>query len=187
MDLYTVGGGKCQEETIMRKHTGFALSQRTLSRRCTAVSALVAVLFSLTLIGQLNASEQFGKVEYLPPKVEGTKHGADPIKGHVIFDKEKKSVEFQNEKGQQVVSIPYDKIKSILYEKASRPRYAEAILISPFFLFSKTKKHFLTFQYTDEKGEGKFMMLHLDKSVATDVVNTAEADTGQKATREEEK
>ena len=125
--------------------------------------------------------------EYLPPKVEGQKHGSDPIKGQVIFDKEKKAVEFQNEKGQQIVSIPYDKIKSILYEKTSRPRYAEAILISPFFLFSKTKKHFLTFQYTDEKGEGKFVMLHLDKSNAMDIVNTAEADTGQKVSREEER
>jgi hypothetical protein len=171
----------------MRKHAGFVLLQRAWGGGCTAVYALLAVLLCLALTGQMYASEQFAKVEYLPPKVEGQKHGADPIKGHVIFDKEKKSVEFHNEKGQQIVSIPYDKIKSILYERTSRPRYAEAILISPFFLFSKTKKHFLTFQYTDVKGEGKFMMLHLDKSVATDVVNTTEADTGQKVTREEER
>ena len=152
-----------------------------------AICGLLAVLLCLALTGKICAATPFGKVEYLPPKVEGHKHGSDPIKGQVIFDKEKKALEFQNEKGQQIVEIPYDKIKSILYEKTSRPRYAEAILISPFFLFSKTKKHFLTFQYTDEKGEGKFMMLHLDKSNATDIVNTAEADTGQKVTREEER
>jgi hypothetical protein len=75
----------------------------------------------------------------------------------------------------------------MLYEKTSHPRYTEAILISPFFLFSKTKKHFLTVQYTDERGDGKFMMLHMDKSNAEDIVNTAEAQTGQKVTREEER
>ena len=152
-----------------------------------AIWGFLAVLLCLAWTGNICAATPFGKVEYLPPKVEGNKHGSDPIKGQVIFDKEKKAVEFQNEGGQQIVSIPYDKIKSILYEKTSRPRYAEAILISPFFLFSKTKKHFLTFQYTDEKGEGKFVMLHLDKSNAMDIVNTAEADTGQKVTREEER
>jgi len=31
------------------------------------------------------------------------------------------------------------------------------------------------------------MMLHLDKSVATEIVNTAEADTGHTVTREEER
>jgi len=171
----------------MRKLSGFALAVRLSATSRKTISSFLASLLWLALAGQLYASEQFGRVEYLPPKVEGHKHSSDPIKGHVIFDKEKKSVEFQNEKGQQVVVVPYDKIKTILYEKTSRPRYAEAILISPFFLFSKTKRHFLTFQYTDEKGEGQFMMLHMDKSNAMDIVNTAEADTGQKVTREEER
>ena len=52
-------------------------------------------------------------------------------KGHVIFEKEQKVIEFQDSKGQMIVTIPYDKIKSLLYEKTSRPRYTEAILISP--------------------------------------------------------
>ena len=33
----------------------------------------------------------------------------------------------------------------------------------------------------------KFMMLHMDRSNAIDIVNTAEAKTGQKVAREEEK
>ena len=171
----------------MRKRACFVLALGMEDGPRKALCGLLALLLCLALTGQLWASEQFGKVEYMPPKTEGQKHGADPIKGHVIFDKGKKAVEFQSEKGQQIASVPYDKIKGVLYEKTSRPRYTEAILISPFFLFSKTKKHFLTFQYTDEKGEGKFMMLHMDKSNAMDIVNTAEAETGQKVAREEEK
>lgn len=91
------------------------------------------------------AEVKFDKVEYMPPKVEGQKKSAEPVKGHLIFDKEKKAVEFQDTKSQIIVTIPYDKIKSLLYEKTSRPRYAEAVLISPFFLFSKTKKAFLVY------------------------------------------
>ena len=85
---------------------------------------------------------QFDKVEYFPPKAEGQKKSAEPVKGHVIFDKEKKVIEFQDSKGQMIVTIPYDKIKSLLYEKTSRPRYTEAILISPFFCSAKPKSIF---------------------------------------------
>ena len=133
------------------------------------------------------AEIKFDKVEYMPPKTEGKKKSAEPVKGHVIFDKEKKAVEFQDAKGQIIVTIPYDKIKSLLYEKTSKPRYAEAILVSPFFLFSKTKKHFLSIQYADANGAGAFCMLHMDKSNATDIVNTAEAETGKHIERTEEK
>jgi len=130
---------------------------------------------------------KFDKVEYMPPKVEGQKKSAEPVKGHLIFDKEKKAVEFQDTKSQILVTIPYDKIKSLLYEKTSRPRYAEAILVSPFFLLSKTKRHFLSIQYTDANGSGAFCMLHLDKSNASDIANTAEAETGKSVERTEEK
>ena len=37
------------------------------------------------------------------------------------------------------------------------------------------------------KQQQKFMMLHMDRSNAIDIVNTAEAETGQKVAREEEK
>jgi len=133
------------------------------------------------------AEIKFDKVDYMPPKIEGQKKSAQPVKGHVIFDKEKKIVEFQDAKGQIIVTIPYDKIKSLLYEKTSKPRYAEAILVSPFFLFSKTKKHFLSIQYADANEAGAFCMLHMDKSNAIDIVNTAEAETGKHIERTEEK
>jgi hypothetical protein len=156
---------------------------RATSRK--ALCAAVCLVF-IPAIGSA-AEIKFDKVEYMPPKIEGQKKSSEPVKGHVIFDKDKKVVEFQDTKGQIIVTIPYDKIKSLLYEKTSRPRYAEAILISPFFLFSKTKRHFLSIQYTDANGAGLFCMLHMDKSNATDIANTAEAETGKPIERTEEK
>ena len=151
-----------------------------------ALCAAVCLAFVPAAIGSV-AEVKFDKVEYMPPKVEGQKKSAEPVKGHVIFIKDKKAVEFQDTKGQIIVTIPYDKIKSLLYEKTSRPRYAEAILISPFFLFSKTKRHFLSIQYTDANGAGAFCMLHMDKSNDSDIANTAEAETGKSIERTEEK
>ena len=157
---------------------------RTTSRK--ALCAALCLVFVPAAIGS-TAEIKFDKVDYMPPKIEGQKKTAQPVKGHVIFDKEKKIVEFQDAKGQIIVTIPYDKIKSLLYEKTSKPRYAEAILVSPFFLFSKTKKHFLSIQYADANEAGAFCMLHMDKSNAIDIVNTAEAETGKHIERTEEK
>jgi hypothetical protein len=146
-----------------------------------------ALLLCLTLASALSAAPKFSKVEYMPSKVEGEKHSANPVKGQISFDKEKKEIQFQDEKSQAVVTIPYARIKSILYEKTSKPRYAEAILLSPFFLFTKTKKHLLTIQYTDDGGAGEFSVFHMDKENARDIVNTAEVETGQKIERSEER
>ena len=132
------------------------------------------------------AATKFDHAEYLKAKTEGQKKDDHPVKGSISFDKDKKSVEFLDEKGASLVSIPNEKIKTMLYEKTSKPRYAEAILISPLFVFAHSKKHFLTIQYTDADGQGKFAMIHMDKGNARDIVAAAEAETGKKVERTEE-
>lgn len=155
---------------------------RGIIRKLVAVAACATLISSASL-----AATKFDHAEYMKPKTEGQKKDEHPVQGSISFDKEKKTVEFLDKKGVTVVSIPDDKIKSMLYEKTSKPRYAEAILISPFFLFTHSKKHFLTIQYTDADGQGKFAMVHMDKGNAQDIVATAEAETGKKVERSEEK
>jgi len=154
------------------------IRKRIMGGGCALVFATVSLAATAT---------KFDHAEYLRPKTEGQKKDDHPVKGSISFDREKKTVEFADEKGVSVVSIPDDKIKSILYEKTSKPRYAEALLISPFFLLAHTKKHFLTIQYTDTDGQGKFAMIHMDKGNARDIVAAAEAETGKKVERAEEK
>ena len=45
----------------------------------------------------------------------------------------------------------------------------------------------MSIQYTDANGAGSFCMLHMDKSNATDIANTAEAEIGKPIERTEEK
>lgn len=54
-------------------------------------------------------------------------------------------------------------------------------------LFTKSKKHFVTIQYTDATGQGKFEIVRLDKGNFTLALATLEADTGIKIERTEER
>jgi hypothetical protein len=150
-------------------------------------NAVLAAGCSLMLAVTSFAEVKFDHAEYLKPKTEGQKKDDHPVKGSISFNRDKKSVDFLDEKGASVLSIPDEKIKSMLYERTSKPRYTEAILISPFFLFAHSKKHFLTIQYTGSDGQGKFAVIHMDKGNARDIVAAAEAETGKKVDRSEEK
>jgi hypothetical protein len=134
-----------------------------------------------------NSANKFDHAEYMQATAAGQKKAAPAVKGTLSFDAENKSVDFLDQKGAPAFSIKYNSIKTILYEQTSKPRYAEAILISPLFIFSHSKKHFITIQYTDTADAGQFVIVHLDKKNAREVVAVAEAQTGKKVEHVEEK
>ena len=161
-------------------------------RYITAI--LVMLLFVSISFAQKTAdtkgmdNHKFGKAEYLPATSTGQIKAGNPVKGTLFFNNDQKAVNFLQESGSSVLELKYDAIKSITYEKASKPRYAEAVLISPMFLLSHAKKHYLTFQYTDPvSNEGKYAIVHLDKKNAREAVACAEAQTGKKVEQVEEK
>lgn len=153
---------------------------------------LVAVGLLLLPAGLLanpadDAMAKFDHAEYMRPAADGQKKAGPAVKGTLAFDAQKKSVEFLSKKGEPAFDIQYDAIKSILYEKTSHPHYASAILISPLFLLSPGKKHFLTIQYTGDGGAQKFVIVQLDKKNAQEAVATAESQTGKQVQRSNEK
>ena len=130
---------------------------------------------------------RFAKAEYLQATSAGQKKAGESVKGTLWFDSANKNVNFLQESGTPALTIKYDAIKNMTYEKASKPRMAEAVLISPLFLLSNAKKHYLTFQYTDETGQGKYAIVHLDKKNAREAIACAEAQTGKKVEQIDEK
>jgi hypothetical protein len=128
---------------------------------------------------------KFAQAEYIRGAATGQKKG-EAVKGTLSFDAAKKEIVFFDAKNTTVLSIPYASLKSMLYEKTATPRYTAAVLISPLFLFSKSKRHFLTFQYTDAGGAGQYAVIHLDKGNAREALAAAEAETGKKVERIEE-
>lgn len=76
--------------------------------------------------------------------------------------------------------IDYRKINTIEYGQTVSRRYAEAILISPVLLLSKSRKHFVTVGYQDEAGQQQALVLRVNKGDIRSVLASLEARTGRR-------
>jgi hypothetical protein len=165
-----------------------------MNHKMVSILALCAIWTTTVTVPALAASDnaslaarKFDHAELFGGTSNGQKKAGGSTKGALLFDAEKKILKFEAQKGSEVVSIPYSQIKSLLYEQASKPRYTEAVLISPMFLLAHSKKHYLTIQYTDANGAGQFAIVLLDKKNAQAAVAAAQAETGKNVERAEEK
>jgi hypothetical protein len=59
-------------------------------------------------------------------------------------------------------------------------RYAEAVLISPLLLLSKSRKHFVTIGYIDREGKQQALVFRVEKSDIRSVLAGLEARTGRR-------
>lgn len=76
--------------------------------------------------------------------------------------------------------VPYDKVNTLEYGQHVGRRYAEAVLISPLFLLSKSRKHFVTVGYTDANGRQQALVLQVNKGDVRAVLAELEAKTGRR-------
>jgi len=141
--------------------------ETNIHKRILAVGGML--LFSTAVLGQ----QKFDHAEYMKPKTEGQKKQDQFVKGSIFFDKDKRALEFIDDKGDLVISIPTDKIQSLLYETK--------LPISP--VHPWFKRDFLTIQYTDTDGTGKSAVIHMDERNAWKIVACAQAESGKKADR----
>lgn len=84
------------------------------------------------------------------------------------------------------VRIPYQNINLLEYGQKVDRRYIEAALISPFFMLSKRRAHFLTVGYTDEAGREQALIFRVDKSDIRSMLVSLEARTGRKVQYQDE-
>jgi hypothetical protein len=82
-------------------------------------------------------------------------------------------------KGVQV-RVPYDRINLLEYGQKVDRRLLMAVVISPMFLLSKSRKHFLTLGYTDDDGKQQAMVFQVDKNGIRAALVSLEARTGLK-------
>jgi hypothetical protein len=133
------------------------------------------------------AAERFACAEYFAATPAGQKKAEAGVKGTLIFDPNSKKVEFLNPKGAPAFSINYDAIRAMQYERTGQPRYVAAVLISPVFLLTRSKKHYLTIEYNDQSGEAHSVIVRLNKKSAHKAVATATAQTSKSVEQIEEK
>jgi hypothetical protein len=83
---------------------------------------------------------------------------------------------FYTDKAQ--MRVPYDRVNLLEYGQQVDRRLALAVVVSPMFLLSKSRRHFLTVGYTDERGVQQAMVFRVDKNSIRAALVALEARTG---------
>jgi hypothetical protein len=76
--------------------------------------------------------------------------------------------------------VAYDKINLLEYGQKVDRRYMAAVLVSPLFLLSKKRQHFLTVGYEDEDGKQQAMIFRVNKTDIRSMLVVLEARTGRR-------
>ncbi len=84
------------------------------------------------------------------------------------------------------VSVPWDSINLLEYGQKVNRRIAESVLISPLFLLSKKRKHFLTVGFRNEEGDQHAMVFEVKGGDIRQVLVGLEARTGLKVVYQDE-
>jgi|SRR5579871_4633129 len=91
---------------------------------------------------------------------------------------------FYSKKAQ--VRVPYERINLLEYGQKVDRRLAMAIIISPVFLLSKRRQHFLSIGYTDDDGKQQALIFKVAKGGVRSTLVSLEARTGLKVQFQDE-
>ena len=78
------------------------------------------------------------------------------------------------------LGIAYQKVNTVEYGQHVSRRIAEAVLISPLLLLSKSRKHFVTIGYVDQEGKQQALVFRVEKGDIRSVLASLEARTGRR-------
>src|SRR5438552_2205357 len=125
-----------------------------MKKRLVLCVAAILLLSSLLWagLGSHDAMYVGGTVPNLKEKTEGKP---------VLSDE--KAFVFKYKDGS--LSIPYDQVDSLEYGQKAGRRVGMAVVVSPLFLFSHKRRHYLTVGYTDENKKQQAAVLELGKAV----------------------
>ncbi len=88
--------------------------------------------------------------------------------------------------GKTQLRVAYGRINLLEYGQQVDRRLALALVISPVFLLSKSRKHFLTIGYSGEDGRQQAMIFRVDKNSIRPTLVGLEARTGLKVQYQDE-
>ena len=155
----------------------------------TAWISAIAMLLMFSLLAQ---AETFQNVHYLY-QPEGKDKGQE-IEGKLSIDVATRKIAFIAVRRAAYPShdalnfeLSADSVTDMLYERTSKPRYAAALLVAWPLIFTKEKKHYLTIQYKDSAGVGRYAIFHSDKGNFQQILAATEALTGKKCERTDER
>ena len=128
----------------------------------------------------LNSAESNGRAEYVGGTLSGLPENAS---GHIRTTDEA-AITFHWK--HFVLQIPYERINLIEYGQKVDRRYVMAALVSPVFVLSKRRRHFLTIGFTDGDGAQQALVVRVEKDRIRPVLVVLEARTGRKVQYQDE-
>ena len=137
---------------------------------CVMTGTVVVVAADAIIFKKADVFEMQGEDE----KKRDARMELDPEVRVLLLVDEKKGAE----KATYAV-IPYDAITKIVYERSTHRRYGTGLLVNPFLLFSKGKKHWLTIEFADvaDLPQG-YVYIRLDKNNQRQFLSALGSGTG---------
>ena len=111
----------------------------------------------------------------IPEKTEGRLNTTDET--NLTFTADKTGI---------VGEMPYSKISSFEYGQKASHRIKTAVLLTPWSLFSKKRRHYVSIFFQDEDGKEQGIVLELGKDLIRPTITIVEARTGQKVVFQDE-
>jgi hypothetical protein len=115
-----------------------------------------------------------GTVPTIKDNAEGTPSTADET---AFMFEQKKADKFL---------IPYDRINSLEYGQKAGRRLGLSLAISPLFLLSKKRRHFLTIGFLDDNKKQQAAVFELGKDIIRPTLASLESRTGKKVEYEDD-
>ena len=106
------------------------------------------ILLTIAIILAIYASPAVGQMRFDKVEIRNAFGNAQQgKKGRLVVDG--KNIAFQRKSGQAYFSIPTSSVQDVFYSRVSGRRIGAAIAVTPFLLFSKGRKHYMTLTFND--------------------------------------
>ncbi len=132
------------------------------------------------LVALASLAEAQTSVEYAGGTVQQLEAGT---KGSIVLTDDRYLAFYG---GKEQMRVAYDQIDLVEYGQQVSRRLVMAMVLSPVFLLSKSRKHFLTIGYSDEDGKQQAMVFRVDKNSIRSTLASLEARTGLKIQYQDE-
>lgn len=116
-----------------------------------------------------------GKAKFMGGTIAGIEEKTD---GPIDLKSEDKLV-WMGDKGKGRVEIPWGSVDEMEYGQKVARRWRSAILLSPIALFSKARKHYVTFTFKDKEGKDQAAVFEFDKGDIRQAMAILKARTGK--------
>ena len=144
-------------------------------RRLVAVAVAFAVCVPTLAVDKGKAKYMGGTLSGIPEKTDG-----------VIDVKGEDKLSWFGEKGAGHLEIPWSSVSDVEYGQKAGRRLKSAIFLSPVMLFTKARKHYVTFAYKDGNGKDQGAVFEFDKDDIRQVLVVLKARTGREITFQDE-